>query len=42
VVTQKIYLSTNLSNMLVSDLANQFTLDDFPDSPFDPKSGSHR
>jgi two-component system response regulator NreC len=42
VVTQKIYLSVNLSNMLVSDLANQFSLDDFPYSPFDPKSGSHR
>jgi DNA-binding NarL/FixJ family response regulator len=41
VVTQKIYLSTNLSNMLVSDLANQLSLDDFPEAPFDPKSDPH-
>jgi two-component system response regulator NreC len=42
VVTRKIYLSASLSNMLVSDLANQFSLDDFPDMPFDPKAGSQR
>jgi DNA-binding NarL/FixJ family response regulator len=28
VVTQKIYLSPNLSNLLVTDLANKFSLDD--------------
>jgi two-component system, NarL family, response regulator NreC len=28
VVTQKIYLSTSLSNMLVTDLADKFSLDD--------------
>ena len=42
VVTQKIYLSANLSNMLVSDLANQFSVDDSPGAPFDPKPGSQR
>jgi two-component system response regulator NreC len=42
VVTRKIYLSASLSNMLVSDLANQFSLDDCPDMPFDPKAGSQR
>ncbi len=31
VVTQKIYLSSNLSNMLVVDLANKFSLEDFSD-----------
>ncbi len=31
VVTQKIYLSPNLSTMLVVDLANKFSLEDFPD-----------
>ena len=31
VVTQKIYLSPNLSNMLVVDLANKFSLEDFSD-----------
>jgi len=30
VVTQKIYLSANLSNMLVTDLANKFTFDACP------------
>ncbi len=29
VVTRKIYLSASLSNMLVSDLANKFSFDDF-------------
>lgn len=29
VVTQKIYLSPNLSNLLVTDLANKLSLDDF-------------
>ena len=29
VVTRKIYLSANLSNMLVSDLANKLSFDDF-------------
>jgi two-component system response regulator NreC len=31
VVTQKIYLSPNLSNMLVTDLANKFSLQSFSD-----------
>jgi two-component system response regulator NreC len=31
VVTQKIYLSPNLSNLLVNDLANTFSPGDFPD-----------
>lgn len=31
VVTQKIYLSANLSNLLVADLANKISLDDLPD-----------
>ena len=30
VVTKKIYLSASLSNMLVTDLANKFSLDDPP------------
>jgi hypothetical protein len=29
VVTEKIYLSTSLSNKLVTDLADKFSLDDF-------------
>jgi two-component system response regulator NreC len=42
VVTQKIYLSVNLSNMLVSDLASQFSLDDLPGLHVGPKSDSQR
>jgi two-component system response regulator NreC len=30
VVTKKIYLSASISNMLVTDLANKFSLDDLP------------
>jgi len=30
VVTKKIYLSASLSDMLVTDLANKFSLDDYP------------
>jgi two-component system response regulator NreC len=42
VVTQKVYLSVNLSNMLVSDLASQFSLDDLPGLHVGPKSDSQR
>jgi two-component system response regulator NreC len=42
VVTKKIYLSVNLSNMLVSDLASQFSLDDLPGLHVGPKSDSQR
>jgi DNA-binding NarL/FixJ family response regulator len=31
VVTQKIYLSPNLSNLLVTDLANKLSCDDLSD-----------
>ena len=31
VVNQKIYLSPNLSNLLVTDLADKFSRNDFPD-----------